>query len=81
MNFKVMKTFRNQLNHLIGLQLPMLLQKNINTCSYTIFYAVKKKQKYKEQRFNYNLSESAVEAVKPNFGPQKMFIFAFFEHK
>ena len=32
-------------------------------------------------KINYNLSEKALEAVKPYFGPQNMFDLTFVEHR
>ena len=45
-----MKTIRKQLKYPIGLRLPMLLWKGIQTCPYSTFYAVKKEQQLKPAR-------------------------------
>ena len=44
-NFKVMKTIRNQVIYPNCLRVPMLLWKGIKTCPYSIFYAAKENNK------------------------------------
>ena len=73
-NFKVMKTIRNQLKYPIGLQLPMLLLKGFKNSWYSIFMQLQKEQQIDMKlKINSNLPLNALEAVKPYFGPQNMF--------
>ena len=58
-----MKTIRNQVKYRKELQLPTLLQKLRQEGNKTV----------NKQKFNSNLPENAVEAVKPHFGPPNMF--------
>ena len=48
-NFKVMKTIGNQLKDPIGLQLQFLLKNGIKNSWYSIFYAVTKRTKNRQQ--------------------------------
>ena len=43
-NFKVMKTIRNQLKYPIGLRLAVLLKMGIKNCWYSIFMWLQKEQ-------------------------------------
>ena len=66
-----MKTIRNQVKYPIGLRLPLLLEKGIKTCPYSVFYAAKNNNKKTTNKNQLKLARKRCRSRKAIFLPSK----------
>ena len=77
-----MKTIKNQLKYPIGLQLPMLPKKGIKNSWYSIFYAVTKRTKNRQQTKNQlKLDRKCFGIREIKLLPPNMLDYNFVEHR
>ena len=70
-NFEVMETIRNQLKYSIGVQLPMILQKELRTAGIQFFMRLQKEQQRQHTKNQLKLGRKSFRNRKAILWPSK----------